>query len=149
MKVSAKEVVDAVFAEALKRDKDYEKRWVVLVDEEIKKIKIIKNWLKNNKNAIIILDVIHVIKNLRSVSRILFNENSQDCEVWLQEKLIEILNDNAWAGEASMRRSAVGRNINGELRATLDALVSYILDNKKSMNYDQYLKEGIIIAQVL
>ena len=37
MKVSAKEVVDAVFAEALKRDKDYEKRWVVLVDEEIKK----------------------------------------------------------------------------------------------------------------
>ena len=149
MKVSAKEVVDAVFAEALKRDKDYEKRWVVLVDEEIKKIKIIKNWLKNNKNAIIILDVIHVIKNLRSVSRILFNENSQDCAVWLQEKLIEILNDNAWAVEASMKRSAVGRNINGELRATLDALVSYILDNKKSMNYDQYLKEGIIIVQVL
>jgi|GEM_PF-2213655 len=48
-----------------------------------------------------------------------------------------------------MKRSAVGRNINGELRATLDALVSYILDNKKSMNYHQYLKEGIIIAQVL
>jgi|GEM_PF-1002379 len=37
MKVSAKEVVDAVFAEALKRDKDYEKRWIVLVDGEIKK----------------------------------------------------------------------------------------------------------------
>jgi hypothetical protein len=141
------EVVGDAFQEALRRDPERKKTWVGLVDGNATQISLLKkSACKNCVEMTIILDIIHVSEYLWSASLVFNKAESPRREEWVGERLNSILHGKVSVVAAGMRRSATLRKLTDDQRKPVDAAATYLLNHKKYMRYDQYLKAGLPIA---
>ena len=76
-----------MFDEALRRDPNKERRWVVLVDGEPRQLRAVKAEARRaGVKVTILLDVVHVLEYVWKAARALFGGSNVKAEKWVGEK---------------------------------------------------------------
>lgn len=142
-------VVDEILQEALRRDPEKKRQWVMLVDGQPHQLKSIQTILAKygcESSTTIILDFVHVLEYLWKSAYCFELEGSDEAEAWVVERAIRILEGKASDVAAGMRRSATLRGLKKAARKAVDTCAAYLLKYKQFLRYDHYLKEGFPIA---
>ena len=140
-------VISEAVQEALGRDPDRQREWVVVVDGEVKQIDHIKrNLSKEGCTATIVLDFIHVLEYLWKASYCFHDVGSSEAEQWVQEKALGVLKGNSSDVAAGMRRSATRQNLSQNSRTAVDKCADYLLNNRPYLTYNIFLEKGYPIA---
>ncbi len=81
-------VTDEMLTEALRRDPELKRPWVILLDGAEAQLRNVMTVLKNHgvKDVVIILDFIHVLEYLWKAAHALFDEGSVAAEEWVQKQ---------------------------------------------------------------
>jgi hypothetical protein len=143
----ADEVIDAAFREALRRDPEQRRRWVVLCDgNETQLMDLCRAELHHAADVVIILDLIHVGEYLWKAAPAFHAAATPEAEAWVRERLLNILRGKARDVAAGLRRSATLRGLGPKARAPVDDCADYLLKYQHFMRYDEYLAAGLPIA---
>ena len=142
----ASEVIKNLVFEAVKRDPEHKREWVVLVDGQDYQIKQIKAALKQQQvQATIVLDIVHAIEYLWKVAHQFFKEGSVECERWVESKLQQILEKGGRKTAGSIRMSAAKRLSNSG-KKVVEKSAAYLANRSDYTNYQDYLKKGYPIG---
>jgi hypothetical protein len=143
----AKTVINSAFVEALTRDPDHQREWVVLVDGELHQLATLKAMArKQDVTVTIVLDFIHVLEYVWKAAFCFFSAGSEEAETWVQERALRILQGKASDVAAGIRRSATLQNLDTKTRENVDKCADYLLKNRQYLFYDEYLDRGYPIA---
>jgi hypothetical protein len=144
---SSSQVIEAMFAEALRRDPTQKHQWVILVDGQPAQLKQIRQTMKKQKiTATIVLDFVHVLEYLWKAAYCFHEESSQEAEEWVKQRSLKVLTGNASQVAAGIRRSCTKRNLGVKERENADKCADYLLKKKNYLRYDHCLAEGYPIA---
>ena len=140
-------VVEEMFAEALRRDPDKKKTWVVLVDGDPRQISRIQDRANELKIPItIVCDIIHVVEYLWKAAWVFHEKGDPKAEEWVNERFISILEGKSSSVAAGIRRSATNRKMLKDQRLAIDTCADYLLNKAHYLKYDEYLSQGFPIA---
>jgi len=140
-------VIREAFDEAITRDPELRKRWVVLVDGDPRQLAHVERIAKELEIEVTpVLDVIHVIEYLWKAGHVLHKEGSRQLEEWVTERLHRVLDGKASRVAAGMRQSATKRGLSKASRKAVDTCANYLLRYKALVRYDTFLAEGMPIA---
>lgn len=140
-------VIEDMFLEAIRRDHNKEREWVVLVDGHRNQMHNIEAAIaKHNPKATIVVDIIHVIEYLWKAARVFYTETDPEGEKWVCEKLKAVLDGRASSAAAGMRRSATLAELDDSVRKPVDDCAKYLLRKKAYLNYPDYLSRGYPIG---
>ena len=142
---STTNVIDEMFAEALRRDPNRVRTWVVLVDGNKTQIREIRTVAKRlGVKITMILDLIHVIEYLWAAAWDVFPEGAPAAEKWVRKHLTGVLRGRAGIVAAALRRQATCKKL--AKRDGIDKAATYLLAYKAMLRYDEYLPAGLPIA---
>ncbi len=141
----AEQVIEEAFLEALQRDPNQQREWVVLIDGLPQQIRLIEKVMKRLQvKASIVMDFIHVLEYLWKAAWCFFDKGDEAVEEWIAEKAINILNGKCSQAAKGIRLSATKQAISN--RENIDKCADYLLKNKKRLQYGEALKSGFPIA---
>lgn len=141
------DVIAAAFAEALGRDPDRQRSWLVLVDGNKDQIRYVRAEARRiGVDVTLIMDVIHVIEYVWKAAWCLHEKADPDAERWVTARLRRLLDGDVSGVAAGIRRSATKRGLTQEERAPMDSCANYLLKHKAMLRYDTYLAAGMPIA---
>lgn len=140
------EVIDEGFREALRRDPEQQRRWVVLVDGQSQQLKAIVDAAKRHGVTVtIICDFIHVMEYLWKAAHCFHEPGSNEARLWVAERarmLLEGVDPSQVA--AGMRRSATRQGLSQ--RKAVDVCAKYIKKRREFMRFGDALSAGLPIA---
>jgi hypothetical protein len=140
-------VTEEIFAEALRRDPERRRPWVMLVDGHKDQLKHIRACITQfGVSVILILDFIHVLEYLWKAAYAFCAPGTEEAEAWVQEHALAILKGKSSQMAAGMRRSATLRELSAQQRTAVDDCADYLLAYRHMLHYDQYLAQGLPIA---
>lgn len=144
---SPEDVIADAFSEALKRDPERKKQWLVLVDGDDD----LERWANQAAKRVgvqvtIVLDFIHALQYLWKAGKAFHKEGTPELEEWVLDRLQNVLHGKASDVAAGMRRSATLREFTKDQRESVDQCAKYFLDRTHLMRYDQLLAAGAPIA---
>ena len=143
----AQQVIDEAFQEALQRDPQQLRPWVVLVDGQPQQRKLIEASIKRfGVKVTLIQDFIHVLEYLWGAAWCFHDKGDQEAERWVQERALKLLQGEASQVAAGIRRSATKRKLKGAARQAADKCANYLLKNASRLRYDKALAAGYPIA---
>jgi plasmid stabilization system protein ParE len=144
--------IRGAFEEALRRDPERRRRWVVLVDGEPRQLAYVKAEAKRaGVKVTLILDVVHVLEYLWLAGRALFGGSTQETENWVGHRLLALLTGQSggdvagtirwWAKRRKAKLDASG------LKA-LNTACRYLANKTRTrlMRYGNALIDGLPIA---
>ncbi len=138
-------VIEEAFQEALQRDPEQKRQWVILIDGLPYQIKLIKKVMKQlNVKATIVMDFIHVLEYLWKAAWCFFDKGDEAVEEWIAEKSVRILKGQCSQVAKGLRISATKRKITD--RENIDKCADYLLKNKERLQYGKALGSGFPIA---
>lgn len=139
-------VIEDLVAEAVKRDPNRAKEWVVLVDGQDHQINQIKAALqRRGVEAPIVLDIVHVIEYLWKAAHQFYGEGSWESEHWVESKLKQVLEEGGRKTAGSIRMSAAKRLSQAKLEV-VEKSAAYLADRDEYTNYRKYLRKGYPIG---
>lgn len=143
------EVFEEIRADAERRDPNHERPLAVLLDGastlRIKAVKFFSDWPVVH----IILDIIHATEYLWDVANALFGESSKDGRLWVQAKLTEILKGRVGYVIGGLRQVLLKRKLKKSKRETIQKVITYFVNHRDMMRYDEYLTAGMPVATSL
>ncbi len=144
-------VTEELVQEAMRRDHNRERPWVMLVDGHKDQIKVIKRVFKRHDiQAPLILDFIHVLEYLWRAAWCFFDSNdkehAQEAEQWVLEKAGAILDGRSGNVAAGIRIKAKSYTLSAKKRKTIGKVAKYLTNHTKMLRYDHYMKQGYPIA---
>ena len=147
-----RKVIRDAFEEALHRDPEQRRRWVVLVDGDNKQLRAVKAEARRaGVEVTIIVDLIHVLEYIWKAARALFGESSPEAESWVGDRLLALLTGQSggriartirwWAEQRADRLDAAARK-------AIRAACRYLADRTRTrlMRYEEALRDGLPIA---
>lgn len=143
---NARDMIDARFCEAERRDPKAERTWVVLVDGDEHQIRCAKEAAAATGNTVVIvLDVMHVLGYLWRAAHCFHKAGSKEAESWVLKRL-EMLLTGASASDvaAGMRRSATRQGL--VHRKPVDQCATYLCNHRDYLHYADALARGFPIA---
>jgi hypothetical protein len=144
---SSQQVIEQMFDEALRRDPQQQRKWVILVDGHNAQLKQIKKVMKKRKvHATICLDFIHVLEYLWKAAYCFHDEDSNDAEHWVKQRAIQVLNGKAGQVAGGISRSCTRLKMTKKQREGADICKDYLLNKKAYLKYDEALSSGYPIA---
>lgn len=147
LKKTPEEVIEEAYLEARRRDPTKTKRWVALVDGNREQLKMLRAAAERHKVEVTsIVDFIHTLEYLWRAGRALVGEADPKLEGWVHQRARRVLRNEASQVAAGIGRSATLKKLTGWRRKAVDSCVSYLLNNKSSMRYADYLRQGFPIA---
>jgi hypothetical protein len=146
-KESAEVLCDAM-EEIKRRDPSGKRTLVILVDGLEDQLRKVNAALKSHgrKGAIIIQDFFHVCEYVWRSARCFYSEDDPAGEVWVNERLMEILKGNSSNVAAGITRSATLRGLSKSAREEVDRTSRYLLKNRVRLNYGKALELGAPIG---
>lgn len=139
------EVIEDAFREADRRDPKRQAQWVILIDGLLHQLDVVLELVgRYNPNAVVVLDLVHVLEKLWAVAAVLRSET--DREDWVAEKLLWLLQGRTDTVASAMRRSATKLNVHGKSRKLVDDVADYLLEHAEFLQYDRCLRDGLPIA---
>jgi hypothetical protein len=140
-------VIAEVFDEADRRDPDHQLTRLALVDGNNHQIERINaEAAKRGIGITIIVDFIHVLEYLWKAAWCFHNEADPAAETWVKNQATAILEGNARAVAAGIRRSATRKQLPTPQRAAADICADYLTAKAPYLNYPQALRSGWPIA---
>jgi hypothetical protein len=150
---TSRSVIREAFDEALRRDPDNARRWIVLVDGEPKQLRAVKAEARRaGVQVTILLDVVHVLEYVWGAARALFGESNVKAERWVADRLLALLTDRSGGEVARTIRWWAARQKKPELAAealkAIDKACDYLSDRTRTrlMRYSEALRDGLPIA---
>ena len=138
-------VISEAFEEALQRDPEQRRQWIVLIDGQPAQRKIIEKVAKNlNVKVTIVMDFIHVLEYLWKAAWCFFSKGDKAVENWVAQRALKILKGGCNQVAKGIRQSATKQKL--DKREAVDKCASYLLKNKKWLQYDHALASGFPIA---
>jgi len=143
---NASKVIDEGFREALARDPERKRRWVVLLDGNGDQIRAVLRAAKRARVEItIIADLIHLIEYLWPAAYCFHPAGSDEAREWVVQRVRALLEGHDPAQVAAgMRRSATLQKL--ERRKAVDACAKYMLKLAPYMRYGDAIRDGLPIA---
>ena len=143
----ARDVVQGAFEEAVVRDPNLERPWVVLVDGNRAQVRYAKEAAAGVGHPVtLILDVVHVIEYIWKAAWAFFDKGDPAVEAWVNDKIHRLLDGKVSGVAAGIRRSATRRGLSGSKREAVDKCAKYLLNHKEMMRYDEYLAAGMPVG---
>jgi hypothetical protein len=144
-------VIREAFAEALRRDPDKTRRWVVLVDGEPKQLRAVKAEARRAGVKVTILaDIVHVIEYVWDAARALFGESNTKAEKWVEDRLLALLSGRSGGDLAKTIRwwEARDKKLEDAAHAAIDKTCNYLADRTRTrlLRYREALRDGLPIA---
>jgi hypothetical protein len=147
---SPRAVIREAFAEALRRDPDKQRRWIVLVDGEPKQLRAIKAEARNaGVQVTILIDIVHVLEYIWDAARALFGESNAKGESWVGDRLLALLTGSSGGDVArTIRWWAARRKLDEPALAAIEKSCGYLADRTRTrlMHYEEALHDGLPIA---
>lgn len=138
-------VTGQLFDEALQRDPEHSKEWVVLVDGDPHQIQRFQSWAQRLHIPLtIICDIVHVLGYLWKAGAVLQREAL--IAPWVRDALLRVLLGHSGVVAATMRAAATRRKLSATVREPLDICARYLQNHAPYLRYAQYLKAGYPIA---
>jgi hypothetical protein len=144
----AAEVLEDLMEDVKRRDPNGQKTLVILIDGLEAQIRLINDALKRHgrTDAIVIQDYFHVCEYMWRAARCFYREKDPAGEVWVNERLLQILKGNSSNVAAGMTRSATKQNLSKSARADVDRAARYLIKNRERLDYARALKIGAPIG---
>jgi hypothetical protein len=143
LKAGKDSFISDVNEEMKRRDPDLKKIHVVVTDGEralqIRVMRIIKD-------ALLILDLLHVLEKLWMAGHVLYGENTQEAEDFVRERTLRILRGGVSQVVKGLRQIVTKRKLKGNMQKKLHGVANYLYRNRTRMRYDEYLAKGLPIA---
>lgn len=139
-------VIDEGFKEALRRDPNGQRRWVVLVDGQEQQLNAIRDAARRHDlNVTIVCDFIHVLEYLWGAAHCFYPPGSEDARRWVAGHARMLLNGaDPSQVAAGMKRSATLRNL--DKRSSVDKCARYFKKRRAYLRYGDALAQGYPIA---
>lgn len=142
-----REVIQAMFDEALRRDPQKKRPWVVVLDGAEKQLDLVLSLvLAYRPDASVILDFIHVLEYVWKAAYAFHAVGSKEAEQWVAERALDILQGKAQSVAAQMRVSAREKRLRSGKRKPVDKCADYLEKYDTRLDYDEFLKKGYPIA---
>jgi hypothetical protein len=144
----AQQVVDDAFAEAVRRDPERKRRWVVLVDGQRDQIKRVQRAARAVGVTITIqLDLVHVLEYLWCAAYAFNTQSSPEAEKWVEDRLLALLNGRAAGEVAKSLRGMIARHgLDAGAAKPVVKCANYLVRNARWLHYDRALADGLPIA---
>jgi hypothetical protein len=143
----AKTVIASAFDEALARDPEHQREWVVLVDGEPHQLNSLQAMAQHHAVEVtIVLDFIHVLEYVWKAAFCFCPVGTLAAEAWVQEQALRLLNGQAREVAADIRHSATQQALSSKARENADKCADYLLKYHPYLRYDHYLTQGYPIA---
>jgi hypothetical protein len=141
-------VIDDAFAEALRRDPDHKRRWVVLLDGNADQIARVKRAAQTVGATItIVLDIIHVLEYLWRAAYAFHADGTIAAERWVENQLLKLLTGGSGGAIAkSMRAMIISHKLDETEAAPVEAAATYLVNHTRELHYDRALADGLPIA---
>jgi hypothetical protein len=136
-------VIQEVAAEMTARDPEGTKTRVVVTDGERALQRGVGLFLPC---VLLILDFLHVLEKLWHAAYVFHAEGSLEAQEWVRHRALMILRGQVSQVVKGIRQSATKRGVTGAKRKMVDAVTGYFYRNRKRMQYDAYLAQGLPIA---
>jgi hypothetical protein len=147
---SSRAVIREAFAEALRRDPQNTRRWVVLVDGEPKQLRAVKAEAKRaGAKVTILIDIIHVLEYIWTAARALFGATNAKAESWVSDRLLALLGGRSGGSVAkSIRWWAARTKLDASALAAIEKTCGYLANRTRTrlLGYKQALHDGLPIA---
>lgn len=146
VKRASSAVIDEAFQEALRRDPERKRTWVVLVDGHADQLRAVRRAVaKYGVQVTIVVDLIHLIEYLWHAAYCFHAAGSAEARGWVVERLRALLGGARPSDVAGgMRRSATLRKL--EKRAAVDKCAAYMIKLAACMTYSAAIARGLPIA---
>ena len=143
----AREVIAALFDEALRRDPDRRRPWLVLVDGLNHQIECIEaEAAKRGVHVPILVDFIHVLEYLWKAAWCFFEEGDPEAEDWVHRHAFTILQGRSSDVAGAIRRKATCLELPQEQRANANKCANYLIAKRPYLDYPTALERGWPIA---
>jgi hypothetical protein len=148
---SAQSVIRDAFEEALRRDPEKTRRWVVLVDGEPKQLRAVKAEARRIGVSITILaDLVHVMEYLWSAAHALFGKELAKADKWVGDRLLALLTGRSGGEVAKTIRWWEQRatKLDDAAHAAIEKTCDYLADRTRTrlLGYADGLRDGLPIA---
>lgn len=145
---SAQHVIDDAFDEAVRRDPDHRRRWVVLVDGNRDQLRYIKRAARRvGVELTIVLDIIHVLEYLWKAAYAFQPAGTTEAETWVENRLLSLLNGQSGPGLAySLRQMIKTHALDEKAARPVERAAKYLVRNAAFLHYDRALADGLPIA---
>ncbi len=142
------QVIDDAFAEAVRRDPERHRRWIVLVDGQRDQIRRIKRAAARvDAEITIVLDIVHVLEYLWRAAYAFSSEGTDDAESWVECRLLALLNGRSGGEIAkSLRLMIKSHGLDAAAANPVLKAANYLVSNTRLLHYDRALAEGLPIA---
>jgi hypothetical protein len=141
------QVIDEQFAEALIRDPDHERPWIVLLDGAVTQLDFIEAAAeRHGVDITVTVDFIHVLEYLWKAAYCFHAAGTPAAEAWVRERALRLLQGKSSDVAAGMRRSATWRGFSSKAREAVDTCADYLLTYRDYLRYDDNLRDGLPIA---
>src|SRR5467141_2262544 len=125
-----KAVIEAGFAEGLRRDPEHQAEWVALVDGDPTQIDYIEKAAKaSGVSVVIILDIIHVLEYLWKAAKALFDPEDPKEAQWVADTIESLLQGRGNTIVRSLRRSATLKGLSPTQREPIDQCATYLVNH--------------------
>lgn len=144
-------VIREAFEEALRRDPDKQRRWIVLVDGDPKQVRAVKAEAKRVGATItIVADIIHVLEYIWEAARALFGGTNADAEKWVADRLLALLEGRTGGEVAKTIRwwEARKKKLDPAAHTAIEKACNYLADRTRTklLRYQEALRDGLPIA---
>lgn len=147
---TSRKVIRTMFDEALSRDPERKRRWIVLVDGEPKQLAAVKAEARRvGVKITILVDVVHVLEYIWDAARGLFGKSTPAAEAWVSDRLLALLTGRSGGDIAKTIRWWASRRELGEpALALIETACNYLADRTRTrlMHYAEALRDGLPIA---
>jgi hypothetical protein len=125
------------------RDLQRRKTLVCLMDGEAALWDVQRSWLPR---AVGILDLFHVLERLWQAAYCFHTEKSRGAEEFVTHRLRMLLEGKVGYVIGGLRRLRDRHELKGERKRTINAVIRYYQNNRRHMEYDNYLAAGYPIG---
>ena len=145
---SAQAVIEDAFDEALRRDPDRRRRWVVLVDGQRDQIKRVERAARKVGVVItIVLDVVHALEYLWRAAYAFHADGTPAAEAWVEHQFVKLLSGRSGGEIAkSMRLMVKSHELEAAAARPVEKAASYLVKHTRLLHYDRALADGLPIA---
>ncbi|MFO0740239.1 MAG: ISKra4 family transposase [Labilithrix sp.] len=141
------EVISDAFDEALRRDPQKARPWIVLVDGNRDQLRLVKKAAKKRDVRItIIVDLIHVLEYLWKASYAFHPDGSKEAESWVQQRLAWLLRGEHTKVRTNIRRNATARSLDSTKLEPVRKCLRYLRGVRRFLAYNSALAAGFPIA---
>jgi len=143
----AREVIVAAFDEAERRDLEYLRPWVCLVDGAKHQIDVICAEARRRGVEVgTVCDFIHVLEYLWGAACCFFDEGDPAAEAWVAEKGLAVLEGKAGLVAGAIARKATTLGLEGAKHKKADDCTRSLKNKRPYLDYPRALAEGWPIA---